>query len=201
MPKIIYILTNPTMQDVVKIGRTRNLESRMSSLYKTNIPVPFECYFACTVANMEDAEKSIHDIFLDYRINPKREFFRVDPERVVSALRMIMIEEVTPNIDIVEDEIDQKSLDRERLNRARFNFEMVKIEPNSELTFYRDPSLKAIVLNNKNIEFEGNTHTPSSAALIISHRMGFKWKSIQGPKYWVFEGETLIERRSRMENE
>ena len=46
---IVYILTNPAMQNLVKIGMTTRLEvgTRMSELYTTGVPVPaFECSFA-----------------------------------------------------------------------------------------------------------------------------------------------------------
>ena len=201
MPSIVYILTNPTMPDIVKIGMTNNLESRMRSLYNSSTPVPFECYFACTVGDMSFVEKSLHDGFDDYRINPKREFFRVDPERVVSILKMVMIEDVTPLNDIVEDETDQRSLDREKSKRSRFNFDMVGVPPESELSFVKDPEIKARVLDKNKIEFEGETHSLTSSALIVVHRMGYEWTKIAGPHYWMFEGETLTERRSRLEAE
>jgi hypothetical protein len=40
-------------------------------------------------------ERQLHDAFGDNRINPRREFFRIDPERVVSALKLALIKEVT----------------------------------------------------------------------------------------------------------
>ncbi|MDB2668780.1 GIY-YIG nuclease family protein [Alphaproteobacteria bacterium] len=43
MSEFVYILTNPTIPDLVKIGRTTNLEERLRSLSShTGVPVPFE---------------------------------------------------------------------------------------------------------------------------------------------------------------
>ena len=190
MTNIVYALTNPSISDVVKIGMTSNLENRLRSLYNSSVPVPFECYFACEVDSME---------FVDFRVNPKREFFRIDPERIVSILRLVMIKDVTPSSDIVEDEVDQRSLDKERIIRSRFNFEMIDIPMGSTLTFTKDITKTAKVLDKQKIEFEGEVHSLSSSALEIVHSMGCTWSQISGPSYWVYEGETLTERRLRME--
>ena len=41
---IVYVLTNPAMPGIVKIGKTHaSLGSRLSQLYSTGVPVPFEC--------------------------------------------------------------------------------------------------------------------------------------------------------------
>ena len=180
---------------------TGDLTTRMRSLYNSSVPVPFECYFACTVKDMSFVEKQLHDGFDDFRVNPKREFFRIDPERVVSILKLVMIEDVTPKEDIVDDEIDQRSLDKEKKTRSRFNFDMVDIPVGSILTFVKDSELTSIVLDKHKIEFEGETHSLSSSTLKIVDRMGYNWKQVSGPSYWMYEGETLTERRSRMEQE
>ena len=44
MPEIICLLTNPSMPDLVKVGRIFNLQLRMRSLYNSSTPVPFECF-------------------------------------------------------------------------------------------------------------------------------------------------------------
>ena len=201
MSNIVYVLTNPSIPDMVKIGMTGDLTTRMRSLYNSSVPVPFECYFACTVKDMSFVEKQLHDGFDDFRVNPKREFFRIDPERVVSILKLVMIEDVTPKEDIVDDEIDQRSLDKEKKTRSRFNFDMVDIPVGSILTFVKDSELTSIVLDKHKIEFEGETHSLSSSTLKIVDRMGYNWKQVSGPSYWMYEGETLTERRSRMEQE
>ena len=86
--EIIYILTNEAMPGYVKIGKTaNNLEQRVRDLSaSTSIPLPFTVFYACTVKNAQFVEHQLHDAFDDNRVNPKREFFRVAPERVVAAL-------------------------------------------------------------------------------------------------------------------
>ena len=172
MSNIVYVLTNPSIPDIVKIGMTTDLTTRMRSLYNSSVPVPFECYFACTVNDMSFVEKQLHDGFDDFRVNPKREFFRIDPERVVSILKMVMIEDVTPKEDIVDDEIDQRSLDKEKKVRGRFNFDMINVPVGSILTFVKDPTITSVVIDKHKIEFEDEIHSLSSSTLKIVHRMG-----------------------------
>lgn len=47
--QIVYILTNPVMLGIIKIGKTTQFEvsERMKQLYNTGVPVPFDCAFAC----------------------------------------------------------------------------------------------------------------------------------------------------------
>jgi len=47
-------------------------------------------------------EKQLHDAFLDHRVRSSREFFELSPDRVVSALKLAEIENVTPKKDYVE---------------------------------------------------------------------------------------------------
>ena len=201
MKNIVYVLTNPCIPDLVKIGMTNNLKNRLGSLYNSSIPVPFECYFACTVSDMEFVETQIHDGFDDFRVNPKREFFRINPERVVSILNLVMIDDVTPKEDIVEDEIDQRSLNNEKKTKDRFNFEMTKVPIGSVLSFVKDPSITAIVVDKHKIEFNEEVTSLSKSALEIMKGMGYNWKTIQGTGFWTFESETLAERRTRIEKE
>ena len=64
---IVYLLTNPVMPGLVKIGMTtqEDIEKRMKELYTTGVPVPFECQFACKVKKGDCAkiEKALHMAF------------------------------------------------------------------------------------------------------------------------------------------
>ena len=55
---IVYVLTNAAMPKMVKIGRTGNdIDQRLSQLYSTGVPLPFECAYAAKVADMDKVEK------------------------------------------------------------------------------------------------------------------------------------------------
>ena len=51
MSKIVYILTNESMPDTIKVGITDNLDRRVRELDNTSTPLPFECYYAVEVEN------------------------------------------------------------------------------------------------------------------------------------------------------
>ena len=59
---IVYVLTNPAMPGMVKIGKTgREVEARLNDLYTTGVPLPFECVYAARVADMDKVEKAFHN--------------------------------------------------------------------------------------------------------------------------------------------
>lgn len=201
MNEIIYILTNEAMPGYVKIGKTNNdLEQRVRELSaSTSVPLPFTVFYACIVKNAQFVEHQLHDAFDDNRVNPKREFFRIAPERVVAALKLAEIENITPKSDIVENKEDQDALDAARKIRSRFNFEMVKIPVGAELYFSRDENVKAKVIDThaaNSIEFNGKkTSLSRSAQKILGYQYG-----VAGTDYWMYDGETLDERRRRMDS-
>jgi hypothetical protein len=195
MNEIIYVLINEAMPGYVKIGKTTNLEQRIRSLDTTSVPLPFECFYACTVEDAGFVEKKLHDAFMDHRIRSSREFFEIAPERVVSALKLAEVENVTPKKDFVETEEDQQALNQARTKRSIFNFKMVDIPVGAELVFSRDESIKAKVVDNRSIEFNGEITSLSNAAKNI---LGYDY-GVQGTAYWMYEGETLDERRKRIE--
>lgn len=203
MNEIVYILTNPVIPDLVKIGKTTNLEERVRSLSShSGVPVPFEVYYACEVSNSAKVEKHLHDGFGDHRVNQKREFFRINPERVLSILKLVEVRDVTPQSDFVEDEEERQSLNKERSRRSNFTFSSVEIPIGSILQFVRDENVTVKVVDDRNVEFEGEVTSLTQSSLILLNRdHGWNSSSVTGPRYWVFENETLSERRLRLETE
>ncbi len=193
--EIVYVLINEAMPGYVKVGRTSDLEQRIRSLDNTSTPLPFECFYACSVNDSNYVERQLHDAFLDHRVRSNREFFMISPDRVVSALKLAEIENVTPRKDYVETQEDQKALNEARSRRSAFNFKMVDIFPGSVLSFVNDETIKTKVVDAKSVEYEGNIYSTSSLAQRL---LGLDYP-VAGPIYWLYEGETLYDRRMRYE--
>ena len=193
---IVYILTHPAMDGYVKIGRTDNLPDRLRSLFNTSVPAPFNCYFAAKVSDMEAVEQSIHEVFGDRRVHPRREFFTADPHRVRVALQMVALEEV--NASGIPEQDDVESVERAneaRERRDRFNFEEVGIKLGEVLTFTNQPEVTCTVVNERppRVEFRGREMSLSASAREVLQ----KGYSINGILYWCHGDETLSELRDR----
>ncbi len=195
MPEIIYILINEAMPGYIKIGRTNDINRRIQDLDWTNIPLPFQCFYAARVKDVNFVEKQIHTAFADNRVRSNREFFKMNPERVVAIIKLVELENVTPKQNVESNPDIQDEL--EKIYTKRFNFESAKIPIGSELIFTRDQNVKAKVVSNGNIEINGEVKSLSRAAQELLH-VNYP---VQGPIFWIFEDETLDERRKRIEGE
>jgi hypothetical protein len=78
-----YLLVNPAMPGVVKIGKTTRAPARrMGELSgATGVPLPFELLFEVQVLDVHEAERYVHDRLeqLGARVSSNREFFRISP--------------------------------------------------------------------------------------------------------------------------
>lgn len=204
MPGLIYVLTNEAMPGLVKIGLTTDsVESRIANLSSNSgVPLPFECHFAAEVpddVNLSKLEKTLHQLFAEHRVNPKREFFKVEPEKVVLALSIGSFKEVTPgkaDIDPVEVQAMEKAKEQ---RRSRINLAALGINPGDILVLSRDEDVTVTVLAGGKVSYKGDTLSLSGAALKALQSMGYKSTSVSGSDYWMFEGELLDERRIRLE--
>lgn len=194
---IVYVLSNPAFDNYVKIGRTIDLEQRLKQLDNTSVPLPFRCVFAIKVEDEVSVEKLVHQAFADVRVRSSREFFEIDAQRVIAALRLTNGEEVTPKSDIAEDMESIEALERTVAKRKTYSFADAKVDVGDVLSYSKDDNITAVVVADKKIEFEGEIVSLSKAALILLHREGYTWKQANGWGYWMKDGETLGERVER----
>lgn len=204
MPNIIYILTNEAMPGLVKIGYTQELVQRMRELSTpSGVPLPFECHYAAEVPDHVRVERLLHQLFSEHRVNPKREFFRIPPEKAVLALQIGGFADVTPGDDLdgAEDAVEKAAMERVRARRERINLAAIGIKPGHVLTFSRDDNRVVEVVAENKVRMNGQELSLSRAAIKVLNERGFHTTHASGSQYWKFEGETLDERRLRLEEE
>ncbi len=193
---IVYVLTNPAMPGLVKIGMTTrdNIDTRMKELYGTGVPVPFECKYACKVKSTDCSkiEKALHTAFAPNRINTNREFFQIIPEQAMAILELFNREDITNE---VTDEIDNDlthddKIAQERIKSSRrppLNYKEMGIEPNSILTFVKDPSIQVTVFNDKKVLYKNEETSLSAITKVLLNAP----RNVAPTKYWEYEGKNL----------
>lgn len=127
MPGIIYITSNIGIPDLVKIGRCGidQLTNRMKALSGTNVPYAFECNYAFVVEDDLAAERWLHTIYQDARVNKAREFFQVSPDAVATAIEHLVIQELTLDEDYYSlnelDRFETVKAEKKKLERDRID--------------------------------------------------------------------------------
>jgi hypothetical protein len=200
---VVYILTNPAMPGLVKIGCTeRTIQDRLRELTASaGVPLPFECFLAVEVDDPWPLESALHDAFGDNRLNPRREFFELSPDKPAAILKYIQnatgvrTKNVTPSQDVVETPEEQEALDSERRRRSGFRFSEVGISKNAVLTSAFDSGQTCEVYDDRKVLFRGEVTSLSKSALTLAHETGRNWSAIQGPQYWNYQGKSLEEMR------
>jgi hypothetical protein len=197
MSKIVYILTNQSMPDTIKVGITDNLDRRVRELDNTSTPLPFECYYAVEVENASTIEKKIHEGLDDKRVRQNREFFNATPEQAKAILEIAEVmggKNVTPKEDIVETPQDKQALENARKKRGRIDyFGILGIQKGTTLTFSKDESITCEVADDGKVIFRGKETSLSGSALLITNELGYDWGQVQGAGYWCYQGKTLRE--------
>lgn len=190
---IVYVLTNPAMPRMVKIGKTgRGLETRLNDLYTTGVPLPFECAYAARVEDMDKVEKAFHNAFGPYRVNPRREFFEIEPEQAIGLLDLMKLEDMTPAIQAEAEQVDvQAKASAEKLKRSRrqsLNYLEMGIPVGSTLVYQGDGETTCTVADGRKVSFGGRTLSISKLTAELRQAPD---RPIRGPAHWSYNGRLL----------
>ena len=194
---IVYLLTNPVMPGLVKIGMTaqKDIEKRMRELYTTGVPVPFECQFACKVKKGDcgKIEKALHAAFSPQRVNANREFFRIQVEQAKAILELFHHTDVTEEVsDEIENDLtdeDKAATKKARLHRPPLNFFEMGMKKGDVLQWKDDPSVTLSVYTERTVIFEGKEMAISAVTRDLK---GSKWYVAPG-SYWLYNERLLSE--------
>lgn len=213
---VIYILTNPSFPEYVKIGYADNIEKRLGQLNRSEcIPFAFRVYATYEV-NSRLSDLKIHSI-ID-KLNPNlrsidnfngqkrvREFYAMPPEDAYSILEAIAeihgcvdkLRLVKPTEDeIVAEETARDIVEENKERAAPFRFSMCNIEIGAEVEFYYGNNANngkiCYVVDDRHVSFEGRVVSLSALASELTGRY-----PTAGPCYFKYKGEWLNDIRRR----
>jgi hypothetical protein len=197
----VYVLTNQAMPGMVKIGITSkdSVETRMKDLDATGVPLPFECYYAAEVEDAQRVERALHSAFDDVRVRRGREFFDLDPNKAKGIIELLAVNDVTPRNEVIASEADSAALLKRKGKSGLFKFSTAEIPVGATLAFSRGDGHTATVIDDRNILFCDHATSLSNAALRIMRELGYEWKTIDGTAYWLYEGQSVGDRRREVQ--
>ena len=210
---VIYILTNPSFPDYIKIGYAQNIEQRLRQLNRSEtIPFAFRVYAIYEVESRL-TDKELHKL-ID-TLNPDlrtietfdgkervKEFYAMSAEDAYSLLECIAkIIGTLSRLKRMEPEgheiLDEKIANevRETAKRGPFRFGTCGIPVGSKITFIDDPSITAIVIDDRHIEYNGET---TSVSALAQELKGFT-HPVQGTLWFTYQGRRLSDIRDSID--
>ena len=183
----IYIMTNPSLTNMVKIGYAKDVETRRKQLSTTALPTEYEVYATYeTSGNLEDKKlhKMIDNLNPDLRIAKNREFFIMSPEDAYELLESIAtISGTAEKLKKVKDTARRVR----KKKRPPVNFEKCNIPMGAKLVYTEDPSIVVTVVSERKVQY-GDEITSLSAIV-----EGIKGGSIQGTQYFTYNGKIVAD--------
>lgn len=216
----IYIMTNPSFPEYVKIGYAKDVKQRLDELNRSSaVPFAFRIYATYEV-DSELSDKKLHSI-LD-KLNPElrsteeingkkriREFYAMTPEDAYAILEAIAeINGYTHRLkkwkataaEKKDEETAQEISEAHQERMKPFTFSMCNIAVGEQVEFWRninEPSgMLFSVVDDKHVEYEGK---PWSLSALAKHLLGKKGE-FAGPQFFKYKGEWLNDIRNRIGN-
>ena len=184
----IYIMTNPALKDMVKIGYATDVETRRKQLSTTALPYEYEIYATYeTSGSLEDKKlhKMIDSLNPELRVTSNREFFVMTPQEAYDLLEAIAtISGTRDKLKIVKVAAAKKQIVR----RPPVNFSECGIPVGAELVYIDDPNIVVKVVDDRKVEYNSESTSLSSVAGSLKGV-----KSIQGPSYFTYNGKKVSE--------
>lgn len=209
---VIYILTNPAISDYIKIGYAKDIEKRLKQLNRSEtIPFAFRVYAVYEVES-ELTDKELHKL-ID-ALNPDlrtietfdgkervKEFYAMKAEEAYALLECIAkisgtqdcLKRLTPEgHEIIDEKIAEEI--RETARRGPFRFSECNIPVQAEVIYIEDESVKAKVIDDRHIEYNGETTSLSALAQKLK---GYN-HPIQGTLWFKYKEKILNEIRDEL---
>ena len=197
---IIYVLTNPAMPGLVKIGHASkgDVKQQLKDLYTDGVPVPFKCEYAGEVQDADKLVKAFHNAFKDSRPNNKREFFSINADQVTGLLEFIAASDavdVTREVQRDADAVDSTAQKQfKKVVRPSLSFAQMGIKKGDVLRSTVNKSVQVVVTDVKRrtrrkINFNGEEVDYTGLTRDLTGKRG-----IRPDSYWTHNGVLVRER-------
>lgn len=189
--QIVYALSNAAMPGLIKIGKTtqEDISIRMGQLYSTGVPVPFKCIYAVQVEDCSRVESALHTAFGPYRINPNREFFKIEPEQAIAVLKLLgpndATESITRELNQNVSEAEQDS--SRKLRRPSMDFYAIGLKVGDILTYVEDPAITVEVCQPRKVKYQGEIR---SLTAVTKELLNLDY-AVQPSPRWTVGGRLL----------
>ncbi len=183
----IYIMTNPALKDMVKIGFAKDVEARSRQLSTTALPYEYEVYATYeTQGNLEDKKlhKMIDNLNKDLRVSKNREFFIMSPQEAYDLLEAIAtISGTTSKLKKAKEKASKK----QSVKKPPVNFLKCGIPIGAKLVFTEDPSIVVEVVSERKVLYKDEITSLSAISDSI------KGYSTPGPQFFTYNGKTVTD--------
>ena len=211
---VIYILTNPSFPDYIKIGYAKDIEKRLKQLNRSEtIPFAFRVYAVYEVET-ELTDKDLHRLIDS--LNPDlrtietfdgkeriKEFYAMSAEDAYSLLECIAkisgttdsLKKLTPEgHEIIDEQIAEEV--RETVRKGPFRFTEYGIPVGSTIEFIENADVKATVIDDRHIEYNGETTSVSA----LAQKLKAFDHPVQGTLWFTYNGKRLTDIRDEKMN-
>jgi len=204
---VIYILTNPSFPEYVKIGYADDVKTRLRQLNRSEcVPFAFRVYATYEV-NSRLSDIKIHEI-ID-RLNPDlraienfegkkrvREFYAMTKEDAYGLLKSIAeingmedrLKLVAPNKEEKQAEELAGEITKEHRGEI-FSFEKCQIPVGAELEYINDRNIKCYVVDDRKIRYTDEVMYMTTLAKMLTGKKA----GVAGPAFFIYKGKNLQE--------
>lgn len=213
---VIYILTNPSFPQFVKIGYADDVDRRLKELNRSEcVPFSFRVY-ATYAVNSRLSDLKLHSI-ID-RLNPnlraiekengqtrKREFYAMSAEDAYMILEAIAeihgckdnLKKVVPNdVERNEEKVAQDIEKESKTRSNNFTFSEWQIPIGATLQYRLDPSITCKVVDDRKVDYNGEImYLTGVAKKCLEKNTG-----VCGPDYFTYMGTKLWDVEGRTES-
>lgn len=188
----IYIMTNPALHDMVKIGYAANVETRRKQLSTTALPYDYEVYATYeTPGKLED--KKLHSLIdnlnPDLRVSKSREFYIMSPEDAYELLEAIAT--ISGSQERLKRMCETEKVESKLVRKPPVDFYKCGLKNGDKLVFNDDSNITVVVQSEHKVLYKDEL---TSLSAIAKDYYGY---SVSGPSCFSYKGESLIDIANR----